>query len=82
EVIPQTFTTHYRSAVVFGKMRILTDPAEKQHAMECLAEKYSPGFHAEGLAEIERSWNRFVAAEIDIEHMTGKMASELIEKKE
>lgn len=78
QVMPHTFTTHFRSAVVFGRMRILTEAAEKQHALECLAEKYSPGLHAEGQAEIARSWERFCAAELQIEHMTGKAAIELI----
>ncbi len=81
EVIPQQLTTYYRSAVVFGKIRILTDPAEKRHAMVCLAEKYSPDLLAEGKAEIERSWERYHAAELEIEHLTGKAAIELIKRK-
>jgi uncharacterized protein len=78
QVDPKTFTTHFRSAIVFGRIRILTDDSEKQHALECLVEKYSPGFTAEGQAEIEQSWMRVLAAEIQIEHMTGKAALEIV----
>ena len=42
EVVPSTFTTHFRSAVVFGRARVLTDDAQRRHALECLAKKYSP----------------------------------------
>jgi nitroimidazol reductase NimA-like FMN-containing flavoprotein (pyridoxamine 5'-phosphate oxidase superfamily) len=34
DVVQKTFTTHYRSAVIFGRARILTDEAEKRHACE------------------------------------------------
>ncbi|MEL7646365.1 MAG: pyridoxamine 5'-phosphate oxidase family protein [Anaerolineaceae bacterium] len=77
EVIPADFTTHYRSVIVFGRARILTDEAEKRRALRLLVEKYSPGFLAEGEAEITRSWERFHALELRIEHMSGKAAKEL-----
>lgn len=82
EVIQKTFTTHFRSVIVFGRAKILTEDGEKRHALECLVEKYSPDYIEEGKHEIESDWNRFCAAEIQIEHMTGKAAIELIKKKE
>ncbi len=81
DVIQKTFTTHFRSVIVFGRARILTEDSEKKHALECLVEKYSPAYIKEGQTEIERDWNRFLAAEIDIEHMTGKAALEIINDK-
>ena len=36
QVMPQTFTTHFRSAIVFGRARILTEDSEKRHALERL----------------------------------------------
>ena len=80
-VVPQAFTTHYRSAIVFGRARILTDDSEKRHALECLVKKYSPDYIAEGQAEIERDWNRVCVAELLIEHMTGKAAIEIVKQK-
>ena len=80
-VIQKTFTTHFRSAIVFGRARILTEDSEKKYALECLVEKYSPYYITEGQAEIERAWNRVCVAEVQIEHMTGKAAIEIINKK-
>lgn len=79
QVMPETFTTHYRSAIVFGIARILTDDSEKKHALECLVEKYSPDFKPQGQKEIVREWNNVSVFEVNIEHMTGKAASELFE---
>ena len=81
EVIQKTFTTHFRSAIVFGRARILTEDSEKRYALECLIEKYSPDYVAEGRSEIEREWKVVNVAEVQIEHMTGKAAIEIINGK-
>jgi len=81
DVMPATFTTHFRSVIVFGRMRLLTEEAEKRRALECLAAKYSPGYEREGQAEIAGSWDRVCAAELTIEHMTGKAAIEILNQK-
>lgn len=78
DVIQETFMTHFRSVIVFGKARILTEDSEKKYALECLVEKYSPDYIPEGKLEIEREWNRVCVAEVKIEHMTGKAAIEII----
>jgi hypothetical protein len=80
-VIQKTFTTHFRSVIVFGRARILTEDSEKKYALECLVEKYSPDYITEGQSEIERDWNRVCVAEIKVEHMTGKAAIEIINNK-
>lgn len=82
EVIQQTFTTHFRSVTLFGRARILTDDAEKRHALECLVEKYSPDYIKEGQKAIQEEWNRLCVIELKIEHMTGKAAIEIINGKE
>ena len=81
EVIQETFTTHFRSVSIFGRARILTEDHEKQYALELLVQKYSPDFIKEGSQEIKNSWNRVCLIEIQIEHMTGKAAIEIINKK-
>ncbi len=80
KVIAESFTTHYRSAVVFGRARILEDRLEKQQAMESLVRKYSADFLSQGQVEIAKDWNQLLAVEIHIEHMTGKAAIELVKK--
>ncbi len=78
EVIQRTFTTHFRSVIVFGRARILTEDSERQAALECLVEKYSPEFVREGQREIKRDWNKVCLVEVHIDHMTGKEAKELL----
>ena len=74
EVVPKAFATKYRSVVVFGRARILTDDAEKRDALERLVEKYSPDYREEGRHAIEKEWNLVCVVEIRIEHVTGKTA--------
>jgi len=81
DVVQSTFTTHFRSAIAFGRLRILTEDGEKRHALECLVKKYSPDYVAEGDAEIEGDWKRVCAIELAIEHMTGKAALEIIKER-
>ena len=78
EPVPEEFITHYRSVVVFGRARILTEDAEKRRALRLLVEKYAPGFTEQAEVEINRAWDRFHALELRIEHMTGKAAKDLI----
>ena len=76
-VVPEEYTTYFRSVIVFGKARILTDDKEKRKAMEILAEKYSPSQQEGRLQEIEKSFKHFVMIELLVESMTGKEAIEL-----
>jgi len=73
-VIPEKRATDYRSAVVFGRARIVEDAAEKRLALERVAEKFAPGFEAEARQDTERLWDETCVIEITIEHMTGKAA--------
>jgi hypothetical protein len=82
KVMQKTFTTHFRSAIAFGRARILTEDSERRHGLESLVEKYSPDYAEEGLQEIERDWNRVCVVEIKIEHMTGKAAIEIVRNRE
>lgn len=80
EIIPEKFTTHFRSVIVFGRARILVEENERQFALECINAKYSPDFREEGLKEIEKDWDRVCVVEIIIEHITGKTAIEIVKK--
>lgn len=73
EILPEKFATNYRSVVVFGRVRFITEDAEKQKALEAINAKYSPGLEEEGLKEIKRGWNRAILFAVDVEHMTGKI---------
>ncbi|MDW5563274.1 MAG: pyridoxamine 5'-phosphate oxidase family protein [Methanomassiliicoccus sp.] len=78
QVVPQAFATDYRSVIIFGRARVLTDDRARRQALEKLNEKYSPQFPEEGRREIERGWNAVCIVEIEIEHLTGKEAKKPI----
>ncbi|MGI6733276.1 MAG: pyridoxamine 5'-phosphate oxidase family protein [Anaerovoracaceae bacterium] len=78
KVVPQTFSTDYRSVVVFGRARVITEDNERRVVLEKLIDKYSAGYEEEGQREIEKDWNRVALVEINIEHMTGKKSSSFV----
>jgi nitroimidazol reductase NimA-like FMN-containing flavoprotein (pyridoxamine 5'-phosphate oxidase superfamily) len=80
EIVQEKFTTHFRSVIIFGRARILNEDYERRFALECINAKYSPDFIDEGLKEIEKDWARVCVVEINIEHMTGKAAIEIVNK--
>lgn len=83
EVIPERFTTVYRSVIVYGRMSIVTDEGEVRRAAELLAKRYFPHKTDESIdAAIERTWGRLAALRLDIEHITGKQAGELVGKRD
>lgn len=78
-VVPEKYTTYYRSVIAFGKIRVLDTEQEKQRAAEMLAEKYVPTASAEShSAEIDRFWDALCMLELKIEHLSGKAAKELV----
>lgn len=80
KVMPEEYTTYFRSVVVFGKAHILDD-GEKRKAIEILAEKYSPDQEEGRLQEIGKSFKNLCMIELAVEHMTGKEAIELVRNK-
>jgi nitroimidazol reductase NimA-like FMN-containing flavoprotein (pyridoxamine 5'-phosphate oxidase superfamily) len=74
KVVPKAFATDYRSVIVFGRARIVTDDLDRRQALERLNEKYSPEFPEEGHKEIEKCGGRVCIVEVEIEHMSGKQA--------
>ena len=78
-IVPEKYTTCYRSVIAFGKVRILNKDTEKRSAIELLTEKYSPDHTEGGQKEIEQAFSRFCMIELTIEHMTGKEAMELVQ---
>lgn len=84
-VVPEKYTTHFRSVILFGRARILEQEKEIRSAIEKLAIKYHPNdSKANRDAAIERERIAMCMVKIEIEHMTGKEAIELakVAKKE
>lgn len=81
-VIPEKYTTYFRSVIVFGNIRIMDDEREMAEHIEKLALKYAPGDSAENRRnEIEREWSALCMLEMTPEHISGKQAKELINSK-
>lgn len=77
-IIPEKYTTAYRSAIAFGRARILNGESEKLRAALLLANKYYPGHEADSVDEINMSMARMSIIQLSIEHLSGKQGRELI----
>ena len=77
-VVPEEYTTYFRSVIVFGRAGEIKDDAGRRTAAELLAQKYCPEESAEGVtAEIDRFWRTLCILELVPEHISGKEAIEL-----
>ena len=72
EIHTEEFTTYYRSVIVFGRARILTDKDEIITDTMKLTRKYAPEYMKEGLEETYRTIDHLGVIELTVEHMTGK----------
>lgn len=78
-VVPEEYTSYYRSVIAFGRIRILEEETEKQDAAQKLALKYAPDDAPQNRADtISQAWKAFHMLEMTVEHMTGKEAKELL----
>ena len=57
DVIPEKFTTAYRSVIVFGEVHVVKDDANRKLGLELLGRKYSP--NSEEAMPGRRSRNAF-----------------------
>ena len=82
-LVPQQYTTFFRSVIAFGKIRVIEDEREKRTAIEKLAVKYAPKDAEENRRRaIERDWKPLCMLEMTIEHVAGKEAIELVKRKD
>ncbi|MDU9375981.1 hypothetical protein McpSp1_05650 [Methanocorpusculaceae archaeon Sp1] len=72
KMLADKFDTQYRSAILFGTARLVTDPEEKQAALEALMNKYSASFHDKAMEYIRKNSDRTTVAAINVVHATGK----------
>lgn len=77
-VQPEHYTTHYRSVIAFGRIRIVEDEAERLVAARLLGNRYNPGKEESLQRELEKGLARMLVLRFDIEHLTGKEAIELV----
>ena len=80
EVVPEKYTTYFRSAIAFGKIRIIQDKEPMRSIAARLAMKYSPQFQQGIPGEIDAFIDRMAVMELEIEHLTAKEAIELVNR--
>ena len=77
QIVPEKYTTYYRSVIAFGKIRVVEAEGEIRGVAMALAMKYSADY-GEGIpAEIDASIKAMAILEMTVEHITGKEAREL-----
>jgi uncharacterized protein len=72
EILPKEVTTHFESAIVFGRANIVEDAAEKRRALDLLGSRFCAGFEAEVQEEIRKDGPKTLVVRIRIERITGK----------
>lgn len=80
EVDAEKLTTLFKSVVVFGRAKIMSDTEKIKSAMTVFGLKYNNDVAAVE-KEIQREWSGLCCVEITIEHITGKQAIELVKRK-
>ncbi len=82
DVVPENYTTRYRSVIAFGRVRVVEDPEVCRHLATVLAEKYNPGHPAAHSSAIEGELAHLCIFTLEIEHLCGKEGLELLQERE
>ncbi len=80
---PENYSTNFRSAICYGRARIVEDEAEYHNALVDLTTKFVKGVHSaeEIVKQIEIEKAQCGVTAIDVEFITGKEAIELVNAK-
>lgn len=71
ELVPEKFSTEYKSVILFGKATKVSGD-EKVGALLALIKKYSPEFYEAGEKYVDRAHEKTEVIKIEIDHVTGK----------
>jgi len=82
EVIPEEFTTHYRSVIAWGRVSLIEGDEDKRQALTVLADRYcragiEADYEEKLKAEIDKSWPACLCFKLEIEHLSGKLSRAL-----
>lgn len=78
DVVPEEFTTHFKSVVAFGRARLVEDDEPRHTALRALAAKYCPELPEESTeAEIAR-FPHTAVIDVALKRVTGKQCVELL----
>ena len=76
-VLPAELTTLYESAIVFGRATLVTEPTEKQRALEAVAIRFCGTLTPEAEQEIALVGPRTAVLRLRPEHITAKSNREI-----
>ncbi|MBE5761368.1 MAG: pyridoxamine 5'-phosphate oxidase family protein [Clostridiales bacterium] len=79
QVVEEEYTSYYRSVIAFGKVHVVEDENEKLRIINHIAAKYVPGREEARKIAINKEFAGMAIIQMDIEHLTGKEARELME---
>ena len=80
QIVPEKYTTYFRSVIAFGTVHIVEDNEDplKRYGLDLLADKYSASESTESReTEIDKLINALYVLVMDIEHLMGKEGKEL-----
>ena len=78
EIVPEAYTTYYKSVIAFGKVHIIDDPEQMRSILTALAMKYCADYEQGIAAEIDKFCSNMAVIALSIEHITGKASIELV----
>ncbi len=81
QIVPEKYTTFFRSVIVFGRLRLVEDAPEMRRIASTLAMKYSADFKEGIPKEINASIRNMAILELTVDHITAKEAIELIKQR-
>ncbi len=81
DVAPSEYSTHFRSAHVFGKAHIIEDPNEKVEVFRAICERFAGDYMDKFEGMISKEAHLTLVIGVDIEHITAKESMALIKQR-
>ena len=69
---PESLSTDFESAILFGRAALVTEVAEKRRALEALLARFAPQHPAEGAEALRKDSARTAVLRLTPERVTGK----------
>lgn len=81
KIVPEEYTSYFRSVIAFGKVRIIEDREEKETLIKVITNKYCENDEQGVQNHINKFINNINIIEFEVLHLTGKEAIELVNNK-
>ena len=77
DVVPEEYTTRFRSVICFGRIEVVDDPAEQMDDLMFMGDRFNVGKPDDCRKEIERFKDSTRVLRLHVERMTGKESTPL-----